>query len=230
MSQCTRSVAQIVTAAAFVYAAAHLQASSPTAYVSTCCNAPSTADVFSASTLAQVRAIVTGSGGDGIALSPDGTKMFVTVDNKRELQAIDTSTGTILARIDVPIGISGTPPLELAINPDGSHVYVYAPQDVPYSLLMAVDTTTYLVTHSLNLPFNETLGPLLISPDGKQVYFEVGLVNRYIQTIDTATLGPAAQIAVNESPVGLAVTPSGLILMTDLRRLMSHSPGPRSSP
>jgi hypothetical protein len=142
--------------------------------------------------------------------------MFVTVDNKRELQAIATATGTILARVPVPIGVSGEPPMELAISPDGSHVYVFAPQDVPYSLLLDVDTTTYLVTHSLNLPFNESLGPILVSPDGKQLYFEVGLVNQYIQVIDAATLAPVSQIAVNESPSALTLTPSGLILMTDI--------------
>ncbi len=215
MSQRTRSVAQIITATALLYTAANLEASSSTAYVSVCCNAPSTAGVFNASTLAQTRSIVTGSGGDGIAVSPDGTKLFVTVDNKRELQAIDTSTGTILARVPVPIGVSGEPPLELAISPDGSQVFVFAPQDNPYSLLMEVDTTTYLVTHSLDLPANESVGPLLVSPDGSQIYFEMGLANQYIQVVDTATLAVGAQIPVDEYPLSLAVTPSGLILMTD---------------
>jgi len=215
MSQRTRSVAQIVTAAAFLCIAAHLEASTPTAYVSLCCNAPSTAGVFNASTLAQTRSIATGSGGDGIALTPDGTKLFVTVDIKRELQAIDAATGTILARVPVPINVSGEPPLELAISPDGSRVYVFAPQDDPNAELLEVDTTTYLVTHSLNLPFNESVGPLLVSPDGSQLYFEMGLASEYIQVVDTATLAPVKQIPVNEYPLWLTVTPSGLILMTD---------------
>ncbi len=170
MSPRKRAIVQFVTAAAILFGAARLEASSSTAYVSVCCNAPSTAGVFNPSTLAQQRTIATGSGGDGIALSPDGTKMFVTVDNKRELQAIATATGTILARVPVPIGVSGTPPLELTISPDGTTVYVFAPQDRPSSLLMAVDTTTYLVTHVVNLPANQSLGPLLISPDGTQLY------------------------------------------------------------
>lgn len=190
MSQYTRSVAQILTVAAFLYTAAHLQASSSTAYVGICCNAPSTATVFNASTLAQTRTIVTGSGANGIALTPDGTKMFITVDNKRELQAIATATGTILATVPVPIGVPGEPLLDLAISPDGSHVYVFAPQDEPDSLLMAVNTTTYQVTASQNLPFNESVGPLLVSPDGKRPYFELGLVNQYIQAVDAATLAP----------------------------------------
>src|SRR5277367_3757625 len=107
LSNCTRSAAQVVMVASFLSSAVHLQASSAAAYVSLCCNARSTAGVFTASTLTQTSTIMTGSGGDGIALSPDGTKMFVTVDQKRELQVIATSAGTILARVPVPISVSG---------------------------------------------------------------------------------------------------------------------------
>jgi YVTN family beta-propeller protein len=215
MSQYTRSLTRVVTFAAFLSIAAHLQASSATAYISVCCNAPSTAGVFNASTLEPTRTLVTGSGGDGIALSPDGTKMFVTVDQKHELQAIATSSGTILATVKVPMSVSGEPPLELAISPHGSHVYVFAPQDRPNSLLLAIDATTYKVTRTSKIPALGSLGPLLISPDGSQLYFEVGFANQYIQVIDAATLAPLSQIPVNAYPTDLAVTPSGLILMTD---------------
>jgi YVTN family beta-propeller protein len=213
--RCTRSVARIVTAATFLSAAAHLQAFSATAYVSICCNAPSTAGVFNASTLAQERTIVTGSGGDGLAVSPDGTKMFVTVDQKHELQVIATSTGTILARVPVPLSVSGAPPLELVISPDGSHVYVFTPQDILNSHLLAIDTTTYRVTQTSTVPYSGSLGPLLISPDGSKLYFEVGYANEYLQVIDAITLKPLTKIPVNVIPTDLAVTPSGLILMTD---------------
>ena len=215
MSRCPQRVVRIVTFAAFLSIATHLQASSSTAYVSVCCNAPSTVGVFHASTLTQARMLVTGSGGDGIALSPDGTKMFVTVDYKRQLQVIATATGAILATVPVPIGVSGEPPLELAISPGGSHVYVFAPQDRPASLLLAIDTTTYGVTATANPASLGSLGPLLVSPDGTQLYYEVGYANEYIQVVDAVTLAPLKQIPVNAYPLDLAVTPSGLILMTD---------------
>jgi len=141
--------------------------------------------------------------------------LFVTVDNKHELQAISTSSGAILAKLPIPIGVSGTPPLELAISPDGTRAYVFAPQDQPNSLLVAVDTTTFQIAASASLPFNQSLGPMLVSPDGKHLYFEEGLVNQFIQVIDAATLSSTAQIPVNVSPAGIAITPSGLILLTD---------------
>ncbi len=44
------------------------------------------------------------------------------VDNKQELEANATGTGAILARVPIPIAVSGTLPLELATSPDGTHV------------------------------------------------------------------------------------------------------------
>jgi len=213
MSHCIRSVAQIVAAATLLSTAGRVIASS--AYVSLCCNAPSTAGVFNASTLAQTNTIVTGSGGDGIALSPDGTKMFVTVDYKRQLQVIATASGTILATVPIPVGVSGEAPLELAIGPDGSRVYVFASQARPSPYLVAIDTTTYKVTQQANVSNGGTLGPLLVSPDGSQLYYEVGYANEYIQVVDAISLAPLKQIPVNGYPTDLAITPSGLILMTD---------------
>jgi YVTN family beta-propeller protein len=213
MSHCIRSVAQIVAAAILLSSAGRVIASS--AYVSLCCNAPSTAGVFNASTLAQTNTIVTGSGGDGIALSPDGTKVFVTVDYKRQLQVIATASGTILATVPIPVGVSGEAPLELAIGPDGSRVYVFASQARPSPYLVAIDTTTYKVTQQANVSNGGTLGPLLVSPDGSQLYYEVGYANEYIQVVDAISLAPLKQIPVNGYPTDLAITPSGLILMTD---------------
>jgi YVTN family beta-propeller protein len=213
MSHCIRSVAQIVAAATFLSSAGRVTASS--AYVSLCCNAPSTAGVFNASTLAQTNTIVTGSGGDGMALSPDGTKMFVTVDYKRQLQVIATASGTILATVPIPVGVSGEAPLQLAIGPGGSRVYVFASQARPSPYLVAIDTTTYKVTQQANVSNGGTLGPLLVSPDGSQLYYEVGYANEYIQVVDAITLAPLKQIPVNGYPTDLAITPSGLILMTD---------------
>lgn len=206
----------LLSLATLLSPALYLQAFS-TAYVSVCCNAPSTAGVFSPSTLTQTGTIITGSGGDGMALSPDGARMYVTVDNKRQLQVISTASGAVIATVNLPVGISGTPPLELAISPDGAHVYVFAPQARPNSLLWSVDTATFVATKA-SLPAVGSLGTLLVSPDGKQLYFEVGYAGEYIQVMDAATLAPVKQVPVNEIPSDLAITPSGLILMTDTNK------------
>src|SRR5579862_3041436 len=100
MFPCTRLVVQAVTFATLLTPGAH---ASQNVFVSICCNAPSTAGVFNSATLAQTRTIVTGSGGDSFVLSPNGARMFVTVDNKQELQVIATESGTILATVSTPV-------------------------------------------------------------------------------------------------------------------------------
>jgi len=211
MSPNTRLVAQMVTFATFLTSAAH---ASPNAFVSICCNAPSTAGVFNSTTLAQTRTIVTGSGGNSFVLSPNGAKMFVTVDNKQELQVIATASGTILATVATPVGISGTVPLNIVMSPDGSRVFVFAPQARPNALIYIVDTATYLSTQT-PVPALNTIVPPMISPDGSQLYFEVGYANGYIQVLNSVSLQPVKQIPVSGIPTALAMTPSGLILMTN---------------
>jgi len=55
----------------------------------------------------------------------------------------------------------------------------------------------------------------MISPDGSQLYFEVGYANGYIQVLNSVSLQPVKQIPVSGIPTALAMTPSGLILMTN---------------
>jgi YVTN family beta-propeller protein len=141
--------------------------------------------------------------------------MFVTVDYKSELLVIATGSGAILATVPVPLTVSGEPPLEIAISPNGLSIYVFAPQARPNSLLLEIDATTYQVTRTANIGTLGSVGPLLVSPDGTQLYFEVGYASQYIQVVDAATLSLSTQIPVNEYPSDLDVTPSGLILMTD---------------
>lgn len=211
MSPSTRLAAQMLTFATFLTSAAH---ASPNAFVNICCNAPSTAGVFNSTTLAHARTIVTGSGGDSFVLSPNGAKMFVTVDNKQELQVIAAQSGTILARVPTPVGVSGTVPLNIVMSPDGSRVFVFAPQARPNALIYIVDTATYLSTQT-PIPALNTIGPPMISPDGRQLYFEVGYANGYIQVLNSVSLQLVKQIPVSGIPTALAMTPSGLILMTN---------------
>ena len=85
MSRRPLIITQVVIALLVLCAPARLKASSGTAYVSICCNAPSTTDVFDASTLTQSRTIVTGSGGDAIAL--------IQVDQPLTFDVIDKICG-----------------------------------------------------------------------------------------------------------------------------------------
>ena len=60
-----------------------------------------------------------GSGPYGVAVSPDGTKVYVANDNSNTVSVIDTATNTVTATVPV-----GSYPSGVAVSPDGTKVYV----------------------------------------------------------------------------------------------------------
>ena len=60
-----------------------------------------------------------GSTPNGIAVSPDGTKVYVTNFHSVTVSVIDTATNTVTSTVDV-----GSAPRGVAVNPDGTKVYV----------------------------------------------------------------------------------------------------------
>ena len=65
---------------------------------------------------------------DGVAVTPDGTKVYVTNYGSNTVSVIDTATNTVTATVTV-----GTNPRGVAVSPDGKKVYV-ANQTVTLSL------------------------------------------------------------------------------------------------
>ena len=60
-----------------------------------------------------------GRGPAGVAVSPDGTRAYVTVEHNRSVSVIDTATDQVTATIDahrVPEGV--------AVSPEGTRAYV----------------------------------------------------------------------------------------------------------
>ena len=55
----------------------------------------------------------------GVAVSPDGTKVYVANEYGNTVSVIDTATNTVTATVNV-----GSGPFGVAVNPDGTKVYV----------------------------------------------------------------------------------------------------------
>ncbi len=75
--------------------------------------------VRSTNTDAIIATINVGEDPRGVAMSPDGTRLYVVNKEDDTLSVIRTSTNTVLATIDV-----GDSPNEVAISPDGTRAYV----------------------------------------------------------------------------------------------------------
>jgi YVTN family beta-propeller protein/VCBS repeat-containing protein len=94
-----------------------------------------------------------------LALSPDGSRAYVTDIGSGTLKVIDTATNTIIASIGVGF-TSG-----VAVSPDGTTVYVTNSSNGTMSV---VDTATNAVTRTysgLNSPSR-----VFVTPDGTKIY------------------------------------------------------------
>jgi len=63
--------------------------------------------------------IPVGAGPFGVAITPDGTRAYVTNDSSNTVSVVDISNNSVFATI--PVGGS---PIGVAITPDGTRAYV----------------------------------------------------------------------------------------------------------
>ena len=139
----------------------------------------------------------------GAAVSPDGTKVYVTNTKYGErgtVSVIDTATNKVTAIVDVGYKYS---PCGIAVTPDGKKLYV-ADRDI--KAVSVIDTSTNTVTATVPVGVNP-LG-VAITPDGKKVY----VTNRYSNTvsvIDTSTNTIITTVKVGSGPCGVTINQAG---------------------
>ena len=140
---------------------------------------------------------------DRIAVSPDGTKVYVTnygnYGTPGNISVIDTTTNTVTA--NMPVGIN---PVGLAVSPDGTKVYV---ANYWGNTTSVINTATNTVTATV--PGD---GPFAVSitPDGKKVYVtNLGsnhdFSGKTVSVIDTGTNNVVNTVNVGSSPNGIAI-------------------------
>jgi YVTN family beta-propeller protein len=143
----------------------------------------------------------------GVAVTPDGARVYVTNFFASIVSVIDTATNTISATI--PVGIF---PNGVVVTPDGTKVYVANDfgNTVP-----VIDTATNTVIATIPVG-NAPLG-VAVTPDGTKVYVAnrpntvsvVDTATSTVSVVDTATNTVSATIPVGNGPVGIAVKPDG---------------------
>ena len=123
----------------------------------------------------------------GTLLSPGNT-----------VSVINTSTNAVVRNI-----IVGSAPFGVAVNADGSRVYV---ANYRSNSVSVINTFTNVVSNTIsvgNLPM-----ALAVSPDGTRVYVTNQLSNT-VSVINTATNTVIASIPVSLQPQGITISPDG---------------------
>jgi len=127
-----------------------------------------------------------------VAVTPDGTKLYIVNGKADAVAVFDVATRKILTNVDV-----GKKPEGIALTPKGTTAYVTNFGDDTVSV---IDTSTNAVTATISDKIGKGPSGIAVSPDGTQVY----VVN---YDGDSISIVDAAQNAVIGDPIKLGLAP-----------------------
>jgi YVTN family beta-propeller protein len=135
---------------------------------------------------------------NAIAVSADGTRVYVSNYGDDTVSVIDTATNRVLTNIPV-----GDQPKGVAISPDGTHVFVSSFRS---DIVSVIETATDRVL--TNIPVENNPTGITVSPDGTRVYVS-NQESQRVSVIDTVTNRVLWNIPVGGAPRGVAINPDG---------------------
>jgi len=165
----------------------------------------------------------------GLAVSPDGARLYVANVNSNNVSVIDTASDTVVSSIDL-----GNSPDGVAFSPDGRYVYVTVLGDQVVSVIQASNNN---VINSFNVHFPASVA---VKPDGKAIYVS-DITDGRLVALDASNGSELANISFGDYLSDIAVasinisafmpegtpTPSANASVTPSP---SASPTPTSSP
>jgi YVTN family beta-propeller protein len=133
----------------------------------------------------------------GVAVTPDGSNVYVTNWADDTVSVIQTSDNTVVDTISV-----GASPRGVAVDPDGSHVYVANWGDTTVSVIQTSDNTV-VDTISVNGRYG-----IAVDPDGSHVYI-ANWGDATVSVIQSSDNTVVDTVSVGTDPYMAAITPDG---------------------
>jgi YVTN family beta-propeller protein len=140
--------------------------------------------------------IAVGSGPIGVAVTPDGTKVYVANNGSANVSVIHTATKDPASKSVVKTVPVGNFPTGVAVTPDGTKVYVANMTDNTVSVIHRPGNTVVATIPVGNAPFG-----VAITPDGTQAYV-TNAVDNTVSVINTATNLGGYQSRWGLTPIG----------------------------
>ncbi len=154
-----------------------------------------------------------GHGPRSMALTSDGSRLYVVNQYDNTLSVIDTATRTVTATIPV-----GYWPWAVAVSPDGGTAYVGDSN----ALVSVIDTGASAVIKTIEVGprprassgfwggFSSWDVALAVSPDGSALYvINDSSSGSQLLTVDMLTRSVVGSVWINTDPTALAVSPDG---------------------
>ena len=141
----------------------------------------------------------TGSRPFGLALTPDGRKLFVAVYSWDEVLVISTESGLVTDTV-----AAGTTPYNVAINPAGTRAYV---TNYTTASVAVIDTVSPPSVVS-SIAVGANAWGVAVTPDGSRVLVTGSASNR-VSIIDAGSPTVVQNVSVSDTPTGVAITPDG---------------------
>ncbi|WP_246278258.1 YncE family protein [Phytohabitans rumicis] len=156
----------------------------------------------------EVARILVGRTPSGIAVDPDGERIYVANFSSNDVSIVDVRVAAETSRVKV-----GKQPWALACS--GDRLYV---ANAHTDTMSVVDTDAQRVLDTVRTGRRPT--SLVASPSGDCVYV-CNNADATVSAIDARTLGTVATIEVGRNPVDMALDPSGTRLYVANRRSQS---------
>lgn len=148
------------------------------------------------------------SNGADFVLSKNKDRLFVTLPEQSAVLVIDTITRKVIETVRIE---GGHKPVRIALEPDGSHVWVGL-DDAP--LVAVIDTATNKLARTVSA--GAGLHNITFTGDSRLAYVTNSTADT-VSAIDTRTLAKVADIAVGKTPVPVAYSAaSGLVYVASL--------------
>ncbi|WP_437934446.1 cytochrome D1 domain-containing protein [Sorangium sp. So ce341] len=144
----------------------------------------------------KLRSLVTlAAGSTSVALHPDGSRLYATLQNGRGLAVVDTRRSLVAANVLV-----GADPMRVAVAPDGRTVWVGNDGDGTVSV---VDARAAEVLKTLHVGAGHHE---IAFSDGGRTAWITSRDARVVTAVDTGALEPVAEIEIGEGAAAVAAS------------------------
>ncbi|MBB4424729.1 YVTN family beta-propeller protein/autotransporter-associated beta strand protein [Bradyrhizobium sp. CIR48] len=135
----------------------------------------------------------------GLALSPDGSSLYVTSSSGGSVTVISTATNLVVGS---PIAV-GVAPFGVVVSPDGTRAYVANQGSANISIIDAASKTVIGTVAAGSSPSGITM-----SPDGSRIYV-ANQSSGSVSVIDAVSQSVVTTVSVSGLPLSVAVSPDG---------------------